>query len=95
MFPVELSLKWIIAVFIIAINILGFILAGIDKYKAKRKLWRIPEKTLFLTAVLGATLGLYFGFIIFRHKTKRLKFMLGIPLIFIAQVIVLLLIIRA
>ena len=56
-----------------------------DKYKAKKNLWRIPEATLLGCALLGGSLGCLLGMHIARHKTKHLKFSLGLPLIFLAQ----------
>ncbi|MDP4181775.1 MAG: DUF1294 domain-containing protein [Bacillota bacterium] len=81
-------------VFLLIINMTAFIVAGVDKYKAKRRKWRVPEKILFLFGILGGCPGLYCGFLTFRHKTKHLKFMVGIPLIFIAQFIVAVIIFR-
>jgi len=57
-----------------------------DKQKAKKGLWRIPEKTLFLISILGGSLGGILGMYIFRHKTKHWKFVIGMPLILILQV---------
>lgn len=76
-----------IVIYVITINIIGFILAAADKYKARRKLWRIPEKTFFLLAILGGCPGIYSGLLLFRHKTRHLSFMLGIPVIFILQLL--------
>ena len=59
----------------------------IDKYKAKKKLWRIPEATLLTIAVLGGSIGSLIGMYTFRHKTKHLKFTLGIPAILIGQLL--------
>lgn len=71
--------------YIVAINILTFIVYGIDKLKAKKGWWRIPEATLLLLAAIGGSIGAWFGMLLFRHKTKHWKFRLGIPLIFILQ----------
>lgn len=68
------------------INIVGFIVSGVDKYKARRSLWRIPEITFFWLVFMGGAPGVYLGLLLFRHKTKRLKFMVGIPLIFAFQI---------
>ncbi|MFZ5988876.1 MAG: DUF1294 domain-containing protein [Bacillota bacterium] len=78
----------IISVFFI-VNIVGFIICGVDKYKARRGLWRIPEKAFFWIAAIGGAPGTYSGLLFFRHKTKHWYFMLGIPLIFIIQIIIL------
>ena len=59
----------------------------LDKQKAKKDKWRIPEKTLFLLAVLGGSLGTTLGMNVFRHKTKHWYFVLGMPLILILQLL--------
>ncbi len=71
--------------YLIAVNVLGFALMGMDKAKARRGAWRIPEKALFLTALLGGSVGAYLGMFAFRHKTKHLSFVLGLPLILLLQ----------
>ena len=73
--------------YLVIINALGFILMLADKLKAKKNLWRIPEATLLWVAVLGGSLGSILGMNVFRHKTKHLKFALGLPLILAAQVV--------
>lgn len=67
---------------------------GVDKYKAKKRLWRIPEKMFFIVAVLGGALGVYAGMLFFRHKTKHWYFMLGVPSILLAEVIITLFLIK-
>lgn len=89
LWPLVFNYKWISLFYIIIINIFGFIIVWIDKYKASKKLWRIPERNFFLMAALGAAPGIYLGMLNFRHKTKHLSFMAGIPAIFISQVVVL------
>ena len=74
-----------LCIYLLAINVLLFALMGIDKYKAKRGLWRIPEKTLFLTAALGGSMGGILGMKTFRHKTRHNSFKYGFPAILIAQ----------
>ena len=78
----------LLSVYLLAVNVLLFALMGIDKYKAKRGLWRIPEKTLFLTAALGGSVGGILGMKTFRHKTRHLQFTIGIPAILIVQLFV-------
>lgn len=73
-------------IYLCIINALGFMLMLLDKLKAKKNLWRIPEATLFAVAVLGGSLGCLFGMYTVRHKTKHLKFTVGMPLIFAVQV---------
>lgn len=75
-----------ISTYILVINIIGFFAMGIDKFKAKRNAWRIPEKTFFGIAIIGGSLGAWLGMRIFRHKTKHWYFSLGIPAIFILQI---------
>ena len=72
--------------YLILINAIGFTLMLVDKYKAKKNLWRIPESTLFLAAFMGGSIGSLVGMYAFRHKTKHWKFLLGIPAILICQV---------
>ena len=59
----------------------------VDKYKAKKKLWRIPETTLMGVAAMGGSIGSLIGMYAVRHKTKHLKFTIGIPLILAVQVV--------
>ena len=75
-------------IWLVIINIVAFALAGIDKRKAVKGKWRIRESTLFLSAILGGSVGLFVGMLFFRHKTKHLSFMIGVPAIFIAQVLI-------
>ncbi len=82
----DYMIKDFISAILILINIIGFINVWVDKYRAKKHLWRIPEKNFFILAFIGACPGIYIGLKLFRHKTKHRNFMLGIPLIFIIQV---------
>ena len=75
-------------VYLIIINILSFVLYGIDKLKAIKKKERISEKTLILIGILGGSIGSIIGMNIFRHKTKKLKFIISLPLILIIHIIV-------
>lgn len=70
-------------------NLLGFFIMFLDKQKARQGKWRIPEKTLFLTALLGGSLGTTLGMHTFRHKTKHWYFKYGMPLILFLQAILL------
>ncbi|MGN0346626.1 MAG: DUF1294 domain-containing protein [Lachnospiraceae bacterium] len=74
--------------YIVVLNIVGFVSMGMDKYKARHHLWRIPEKTLFLIALLGGSLGSLLGMYMFRHKTKHSYFVIGMPAIFILQIVI-------
>ena len=78
----------ILTVYLLAVNLLLFALMGIDKWKAKRGAWRIPEKTLFLTAALGGSVGGILGMKVFRHKTRHNSFKYGFPAILLAQLAV-------
>ena len=73
--------------YLIIVNAIGFLLMLIDKRKAIRRRWRIREKTLFLTAAIGGSIGSIMGMYTFRHKTKHLQFTLGMPAILIVQLI--------
>lgn len=77
-----------IFIWMIGINALSFFLFGLDKYRAKKKRWRIPEITLFALSLLGGSLGSFLGMQFFRHKTKKLKFQIGIPLCFLLNVLI-------
>ena len=74
-------------VYLIIINALGFILMLVDKRKAKKNLWRIPEATLFSLALLGGSVGILCGMYTVRHKTKHPSFTLGIPVIIAVQIV--------
>lgn len=76
--------------YIVIINILTFIVYGIDKLKAKKGKWRIPESTLLLLAIIGGSIGAFLGMKVWHHKTMHKKFKYGIPLIIILQLGVLL-----
>jgi uncharacterized membrane protein YsdA (DUF1294 family) len=71
--------------YFLTINALGFLLMLVDKHKARKNRWRIPEATLMGVAVLGGSIGSLIGMYTVRHKTKHLKFTIGIPLILILQ----------
>ncbi len=73
--------------YLVVINSIGFVIMGIDKAKARRQKWRISEKTLFATAILGGSLGIWSGMYIFRHKTKHWYFVVGIPVILILEIL--------
>ena len=76
----------IILGYLLAVNIATFFLYGIDKYKAKRGLWRISEATLLTMAAIGGSIGAWVGMRIWHHKTMHKKFKYGIPVIIILQV---------
>ena len=78
----EVALLWLLVW-----NFVAFALMGVDKAKARRGRWRIPEKTLFLSAILGGSVGAMLGMSLFRHKTQHRRFRLGLPLILALQVL--------
>lgn len=80
------SLKSFI-IYLIAINIITFLIMGLDKWKAKRGSWRIQEATLFALVFFGGGIGGVLGMSVFRHKTKKLKFKIGFPAILILETI--------
>jgi len=71
--------------YLLLINALAFALMLADKRKARKNRWRIPERTLIASALLGGSIGALLGMYTFRHKTRHLKFTLGIPAILLAQ----------
>ena len=77
----------IVFVFIAVMSIIGFFAMGIDKIKAKRKMWRTPEKVLFAIAILGGGLGVWLGMKVFRHKTKHWYFKYGVPIVAVLEII--------
>ncbi len=76
----------LILLYLLIINAVGFLLMLVDKRKAQKNLWRIPESTLFTAAAFGGSIGCLAGMYCFRHKTKHLTFTLGMPAILIAQI---------
>ena len=82
--PIQVIL---ISVYFMIVNCLAFALMGIDKGRAKKGAWRIPEKTLFLSALIGGSIGAILGMQVFRHKTKHWYFRFGMPLILVLQLI--------
>lgn len=84
----ELQLPDILMIWLVAINMLTYAIYAIDKYKAVHHMWRIPEKTLILLAVIGGSAGALLAMYTIRHKTKHNKFRIGIPAILLAQIII-------
>lgn len=72
--------------YLVAVNLVAFCLYGIDKLKAKKGWWRIPEATLLLVAALGGSVGAWAGMRLWHHKTMHKRFKYGVPLIFLLQV---------
>jgi len=80
------SMKNII-IYLVGINLIAFLSMLIDKRKARRGRWRIPENTLFLFAFLGGTVGSIIGMQVFRHKTQKNKFKIGMPALLVLQIL--------
>ena len=76
-----------IIIYLIIINLIGFYMMWSDKRRAKWGKWRIPENTLFMVTALGGGIGTIAGMYTFRHKTKKLKFTIGLPAILILEII--------
>lgn len=76
-----------ILLYLLAINIFGFFIMWLDKRKARKGAWRIPEKTLFIVTALGGGIGTIAGMYTFRHKTQKLNFVIGFPFITILEII--------
>ena len=77
----------LIFLYLLIVNAIGFVLMLGDKRMAQKKLWRIPEATLLAVAAMGGSIGSLMGMYTFRHKTKHLKFTIGIPAILVLQVV--------
>lgn len=79
--------KWILPLYLVGINLIAVGLTIHDKRMARKGKWRTPEATLLAVSALGGSVGMYLTMKKIRHKTKKNKFMLGIPVIFILQVL--------
>lgn len=77
-------LKYIVS-YLFLMNIIAFVLYGVDKKRAKKGEYRISEKTLLLSGAVGGSIGAMVGMKVFHHKTRHKKFIIGIPLMFILQ----------
>ena len=87
----NMTIKQIILIYLIAINVVAFFLYGIDKWKAKRSKWCISEATLLGLTVIGGRIGAWLGMKVWHHKTIHKKFKYGISLILVAQIVIILL----
>ena len=76
-----------ITIYLVIINLFGFFIMWLDKRKAKTGAWRIPEKTLFIITAMGGGIGTTAGMYAFRHKTQKVQFVVGFPLITILEII--------
>ena len=82
----------IILIYLIVMNFAGLITMCVDKYRATSRQWRLSEKLLLGIAVFGGSIGSILGMIMFRHKTKHIQFIVGMPLILAAQIVIAILI---
>ena len=85
---------FILAIYLILINLIAVIVTIYDKLCAVKRRWRVKESTLLLLSALGGSICMYITMLLIRHKTRHIKFMLGIPLILIIQIIIVFLIWR-
>lgn len=76
-----------VILYLLAVNVIAFFAMGIDKWKAKRDAWRIPENTLMTLVLLGGGIGGIAGMYVFRHKTKKPRFYIGFPVILITEIV--------
>lgn len=81
--------------YLVAVNVVTFLVYGIDKFKAKRGKWRISEFTLLILAIIGGSIGACLGMKVWHHKTMHKKFKYGLPFILIAQITLVVMICRA
>jgi uncharacterized membrane protein YsdA (DUF1294 family) len=79
---------YVLAGYLVLINVVAFSVYGADKRRARKDRWRVPEKTLFLVALIGGSLGALLGMKVFHHKTKHWYFRVFIPLILLVQIAV-------
>ena len=77
-----------IVLYLVIMNLTGFLMMGIDKRKARKRAWRIPESTLFIIALVGGSLGTTIGMHLFHHKTRHWYFLYGMPAILLIQVLI-------
>ena len=80
-------MKTILIVYLMLINLIGFAAMALDKRRAIRHKWRIPERTLFLIALLFGSIGVLTGMYVFRHKTKHKSFVIGMPLLLLLNIV--------
>ena len=79
-----------IVIYFIVINLFGFFIIWLDKRKAKKGAWRIPEKTLFIITAIGGGIGTTAGMFVFHHKTQKIQFLIGFPFITILEIVTIL-----
>lgn len=76
-----------ILIYLLVINLIGFLIMYIDKEKSKKGKWRIKEQTIFIVTLLGGGVGTILGMYLFRHKTKKMRFTIGLPTILITEIV--------
>lgn len=74
--------------YLAAINFATWVAYGLDKGRARAGKWRIPERTLLLLTLAGGSLGALVAMLMFRHKTKKAKFVVGVPVMFVAHCVI-------
>lgn len=74
--------------YLIIINVAAWLVYGLDKWKAKTGKWRIPERTLLLLALIGGSAGALAGMMLFRHKTRKARFAVGVPVMFVIHCVI-------
>ena len=82
-----MKVRILILLYFIILNIIGFLIMGIDKRRARKHAFRIPEATIFTIATIGGSIGTIIGMYFFHHKTRHWYFVYGLPLILIIQII--------
>lgn len=78
----------ILMYYLIAVNVAAWIMYGLDKWKARSGKWRISERTLLIVALIGGSVGALAGMLMFRHKTKKPKFVIGIPVMLVVHCVI-------
>ena len=81
-----MKFEYLFGIYLVTVNLIAFILYGIDKYKSRKSKWRISERTLIIIALIGGSIGALLAMKAFRHKTKHKKFTIGVPIILVAQI---------
>lgn len=85
---IKMTIHSSLILYLVIINVITFVIFGVDKYKAIRQEWRIRESTLLGLALIGGSIGGWLAMYIFHHKTKKVKFFVGIPVILTIQIVV-------
>lgn len=85
---ISLIIFVIVVSYLLIVNIVGIVICAIDKRRAIKHAWRIPEKRILMIAAVGGSIGVLIGMHRFRHKTQHLKFTVGVPAILICQIII-------